>query len=1054
MDSDNKELAVKLTKTSTSKGSTLESPDGSVGGRPFRQTIKEAETVFKTDLDHGLTEAEAKKRLEIYGPNSFIDEESVTIVGIIINQTFNAMILILIIAMAIAFGIQDWISGGVILFVILLNVVVGTWQEYGAEKTMSSLKSLSTPSARIVRDAADRHGHSGTLVPGDIIILKMGDTVPADVRLIEAINLDTDEALLTGESLPVSKKADISFDKDVPVGDRINMAFSSSQVVKGRGKGLVVATGMNTEIGKIAVALKGDTSRLRKVERRPDGSAPFSAYAKTFFGSIKDIIGDFLGITSGTPLQVVLSKMAIILFFVSILWAIVVLAANKFNVTKQVGIYAICVALSQIPASLTVVLTMTLSVGARVMAKRNVLIRTLDSLEVLGNVTNICSDKTGTLTQGRMVTRRVWIPRVGTFNTKNAKGSGTPYPESITFDNRAPADIEGTSTIKYNKQEFPDVESAQQTDHFFKFVRAGALDNGAIILDEIDEHGKPSWKGIGEPTEIALMTFVTKVGYPKHKFINELNYQFLTEFPFDSSIKRMTTVYENDGQVVAYTKGATERVVALCDNWYGPENNEAVPLDDTGRKYIEENMMTMTRLGLRVLALCEKVVDGEGITWNTVDRARIESHITFIGLVGIYDPPREETAGAVKSFKKAGIDVHMLTGDHPGTASAIAKEIGLLDFTIDPENSELVITGQHFDDLTVEEIDNMPQLPKVIARCSPQTKVKMIEALHRRKKVVAMTGDGVNDSPSLKIANVGIAMGINGSDVAKDASDIVLADDNFASILNAVEEGRRISDNIQKFILHLLACNVGQTIFLLCGLAFKDSTGNSVFPISPVEVLWVIMVTSSFPAMGLGVEQAQRNIMQRKPRANKSIFTTEIFIDILVYGLIMAILCMVSFVIVVYGPGKGELGIGCNDTFTESCRYVFRGRSTAFVIMTWSCLILAFEVIDMRISFFKLHDNEPQPAKATFLHIYNNKFLFWSVLLAALSVFPVIYIPVINYDVFIHAPITWEWGVAFAFGIFIFLLSCELYKFFKRVYIRKHDIEIIDTPLSSAISIV
>jgi len=383
----------------------------------------------------------------------------------------------------------------------------------------------------------------------------------------------------------------------------------------------------------------------------------------------------------------------------------------------------------------------------------------------------------------------------------------------------------------------------------------------------------------------------------------------------------------------------------------------------------------------------------------------------------------------------------MLTGDHPQTAKAIAIEVGII-----PKNSQalapdvissMVMTAAQFDRLTDQEIDNLPVLPLVIARCAPQTKVRMVEALHRRKKFVAMTGDGVNDSPALKRADVGIGMGMAGSDVAKDASDIVLTDDNFASILNSIEEGRRMFDNIKKFVLHLLAENIAQACTLLIGLAFKDVTRLSVFPLAPVEILWIIMITSGFPAMGLGMEIAADDIMTRPPHNLRvGIFTKEVLLDMVVYGFWMASLCLAAFTIVVWGFGDGNLGTGCNETYSPQCELVFRARSTTFVSLTWFALFLAWEMVHMRRSFFRMESKPDNPFTIWMRHAWRNPFLFWSIFAGFVTVFPIIYIPVINTKVFKHAPISWEWGIVFIESI-LFFAGVELWKLGKRVYFRR-----------------
>lgn len=408
--------------------------------------------------------------------------------------------------------------------------------------------------------------------------------------------------------------------------------------------------------------------------------------------------------------------------------------------------------------------------------------------------------------------------------------------------------------------------------------------------------------------------------------------------------------------------------------------------------------------------------------------------------------PRPETAGAVMECHRAGINVHMVTGDHPQTARAIARDVGIIPRNVNslaPDViSSMVMTAAQFDRLSEQEIDNLATLPLVIARCAPQTKVRMIEALHRRRKFVAMTGDGVNDSPALKRADVGIGMGLAGSDVAKDASDIVLTDDNFASILNAISEGRRMFDNIKKFVLHLLAENIAQGLTLLIGLAFKDSNGLSVYPISPIEILWLIIVTSSFPAMGLGMEAASDDVMRRPPHNLKAgVFTAEVLIDMLVYGLWMAALCLASFSLVVWGFGHSGAGgshltgTGCNESIEGGCETVFRARTTAFVALIWCALILAWEMVHMRRSFFRMEPKPQRPATLWARNIWRNRFLFWSNVCGIITIFPIVYIPGLNEVVFKHGAITWEWGIVFiASGMF--MAGVEAWKWVKRIYIR------------------
>lgn len=988
-----------------------------------------------TNIDTGLTNQEAEGLEKKYGPNLLDEGGGVSLTKIIISQIANAMVLVLLVCMVISFAIKDWISGGVIAGVAGINVFVGILQEYSAAKTMESLRSMSSPTARVIRNGEDETVPSKDLVPGDLIVVKVGDTVPADCRLIQGMNFETEEALLTGESMPVVKEYDITIAADAPVGDRVNMAFSSSTVSKGRATAIVTGTGMNTEIGRIAASLNDKESKIRKVPRDEQGKARKRDYSRAFFGTIKDLVGNFLGLNIGTPLHRLMSRLAVYLFFVAVIIAIVAMAAQKMDVTREVAVYAIVVAIAMIPASMVVVLTITMAMGTKAMAQRHVVIRKLDSLEALGSVNDICSDKTGTLTQGKMVVRRAWIPSWDTLSVTEATDPLNP-------------NIGLTATEEGHV--------VKEIDDANKPLSQYMLTAGMANIANINEvHGE--WKANGDPTEIAIQVFVTRLHHDRAKFHDpedhkRLKFSHLAEYPFDSSIKRMSAVYQDNktDDITIFTKGATERILDLCDTWYGTEkgNDKPIPFTDVEHKLVFDKVDELASEGLRVLAFARRGNADPSVDYSKAERNEIEKNLTFLGLVGIYDPPRPESAPAVKLAHRAGVNVHMLTGDHPSTATAIAKEVGIIPKKLDDLTPEvvkaMVMTASQFDALSDEQIDALPVLPLVVARCSPQTKVRMIDALHRRGAFCAMTGDGVNDSPSLKKADVGIAMGMAGSDVAKEASDIVLSDDNFASILSAVEEGRRMTDNIQKFVLHLLAGNVSQVLFLLIGLAFKAEDGFSVFPVSPVEVLWIIMITSGFPAMGLGMEKAQLNVMKRPPASAKnSIFTVEVILDMLVYGFAVAIICVVTFSSLIYGywGGRPALGRGCNETYTDSCYAVFRTRSVTFAQMTWCLLVLAWEMIDLRRSMFYLTPNSPKgPYKQFFADLWRNQALFWSIIGGFVTLFPLCYIPVINKIVFKHLACKWEWAVAVG-GLIVFIGAAELWKWCKRIYFRRHASE-------------
>ncbi|KAI5922979.1 hypothetical protein F4810DRAFT_720625 [Camillea tinctor] len=1002
----------------------------------YDQVIKE----LGSDILNGLSSEVAKQRVEEYGINDLGDSEGISPLKIIIAQIANAMTLVLILAMAVSFGIKSWIEGGVVAAVILLNIVVGFFQEWSAEKTMDSLRSLSSPTANVVRDGKFSIVPSAEIVVGDLVELKTGDTIPADIRITEAVNFETDEALLTGESLPVRKDSKSIFDDATGPGDRLNVAYSSSTVVKGRAKGIVFATAAYTEIGAIAAALRQKDSKRRHVKRKPDGTASPHRYLEAFTLTITDGIGRFLGVNIGTPLQKKLSKLAVLLFFIAVVCAIICLGANRFDSQQDVIIYAVATGLSMIPASLVVVLTITMAAGTKRMVERNVIVRNLKSLEALGAVTDICSDKTGTLTQGRMVVRRAWIPAIGTYTVETSSEPFNPTTGDLFFDRRAPHEMARRMNSEKESASKASTLLADGKEALENYLRVASLANLATVT-EVDGE----WQARGDPTEIAIQVFASRFDWNRLKFTSgdQAQWSQVAELPFDSDVKRMSVIFSNNetAENFVFTKGAVERIIGVCTRYCPVGSVANTEMTDEFRGQIMKNMEAMAGMGLRVLALASKKFTDPIKRDDEVERASVECDLTFQGLIGLYDPPRPESASAVRSCHTAGIAVHMLTGDHPETAKAIALEVGILPskmHLISKDIAEaMVMTASKFDSLTDDEVDKLPVLPLVIARCAPTTKVRMIEALHRRKKFCAMTGDGVNDSPSLSRADVGIAMGETGSDVAKEASDIVLADDNFASIVAAIEEGRRIFDNIQKFVLHVLAENIAQAGTLLIGLAFKDSRQLSVFPLAPVEIVWIIMITSGLPDMGLGFERAVPDIMNRPPQnLRTSIFDGEFLIDMVVYGFWITALCLGCFSLIVFGFGDGSLGSSCNESYSSECDTVFRARATTFACLTWFALFLAWEMIDRRRSFFRMQPGSKKYFTQWMVDIWRNKFLFWAVMLGFVTMFPILYIPVLNTTVFKHVGISWEWAIVFIAAT-LFFIGVEAWKWAKRVYFRR-----------------
>ncbi|KAF5867412.1 putative sodium p-type atpase protein [Botrytis fragariae] len=987
---------------------------------------------LEANLEDGLTEVEAARRLELYGKNELDEGPGVQPVQILIHQICNAMILILILAMAVSFGIGSYIEGGVISAVIFLNIAIGFYNEFKAERTMDSLRSLSSPTAYAVREGGIRSVATVTITIGDMVEVKTGDTIPGDMRLVESMNFETDEMILTGESLPIEKNSDAIFPENASAGDRLNVAFSSTTVTKGRARGIIFAVGMKSQVGSIAVSLRQQRRKVRVVKRNEDGRALPHRYAQAGLLTVFDYIGNFLGTNVGTPLQRMLAQLACGLFVVAVICAIIVLAANGFSNNQEVIIYAVATGLSMIPASLIVVLTITMAAGANVMYEKHVVVRKMNALEALGAVTDICSDKTGTLTQGKMIAKKVWLPAKGTYSVGDSGQALDPEDGDIFYSKKPPyqarneKDEEKADSFSNLLQNNPDLQA---------FLNIASMAN----LAHVHKNGN-EWKARGDPTEIAIQVFASRFNWNRERWTSgdAPQWKQIAEFPFDSDVKKMSVIFkhEQSDSAQVFTKGAVERILSSCSQMT-TRDGEVVAMDEGMREDILNNMEAIAADGLRVLALAGKPWDHYTGINAKHDRADVEKDLIFHGLIGIYDPPRVESLESVQKCHQAGIKVHMLTGDHPETARAIAGQVGIL-----PQSSStigeavmnaMVMKASDFDRLSDGEIDALPMLPLVIARCSPQTKVRMIEALHRKGKFAAMTGDGVNDSPSLKRADVGIAMGQAGSDVAKDASDIILTDDNFASILNAVEEGRRMSDNIQKFILHLLAQNIAQACTLLIGLAFKDNMRTSVFPLAPVEILWVIMITSGMPDMGLGFEAAAPDIMNRPPQ--NGIFTLEIMIDMVVYGLWMAALCLSAFSLVLFGWGNGDLGFECNDRYSDQCDTVFRARATTFVCLTWFSLFLAWEMINMRRSFFRMQPGSKKYFTQWIHDIWANKLLFWAVVAGFATVFPTLYIPVINRKVFKHEGISWEWGIVFVES-FLFFVGIESWKWAKRVYFR------------------
>jgi Na+-exporting ATPase len=930
----------------------------------------------------------------------------------------NSLTLVLVIAMVLSYATLDFIEGGVINAVIILNIVVGFFQDYRAEQTIQSLQAMAAPVSKVVRDGTLSTIKADDLVPGDIVHLSVGDIVSADLRLATSTNLATDEALLTGESKPCSKNAEsIVNESSAPLGDRHNIAYSSTTVTRGRGTGVVVATGMSTEIGKIAFL-------LRDKKQTAQGNWFMRAYKGVLY-AVKNALG-----LVGTPLQVKLSYFGLLLFGLAILLAIIVFSTAVWDIDGETLIYGICVAVAVIPESLIAVLTITMAVGSKAMAKGNVIVRKMGALEAIGGVTNICSDKTGTLTQGKMLARMAYLADGRTLAVQD---------ETSPFDPTS-----GHVSMNGDRLEQRNIYKDPALRDFFQTI---AVCNLASVVPPKDEAGL--WSATGEPTEIALQVMAMRVGHSKEDVLSTQGLRLAAEHSFDSSVKRMTVVYEaSDSQLLScFTKGATEVILPLVEGMNNPT-----------KKAINAQADAMATQGLRVLCLARRSLAASDRD-SVESRTFVEHNLTFVGLVGLYDPPRLESASAIKQCQAAGITVHMLTGDHLKTATTIAQEIGILGSQVPGSNlPSAVMTAPDFDAMSDDELDRLETLPFVVARCSPTTKLRMLDTLHRRGKYCVMTGDGVNDSPALKGADVGVAMGLNGSDVSKEAADMVLTDDNFASIVSAIREGRRLFDNIQKvsidsvrpnlnptlttsqFLLHLLISNIAQVVLLLIGLAFQDRNGVSAFPLSPLEILFANLITSSFLAIGLGLESASSDVMTRPPHSLRAgVFTKELIIDKFIYGTCMGSLCLISFVIVVYAHGDGDLGADCNHSYNDTCSLPFRARATAYSILTVLLSIMAWEAKHLTRSLFNMYPEEDSSTLSILNTLLKNRFLFWAVCAGLCTPFPIVYIPVINRVVFRHAPLSWEWGLVFG-SVVCFVALVESWKAVKRRSLKKRAV--------------
>ena len=802
------------------------------------ETVSDSEVLkaLESDPEQGLSEQEAKERLAKFGPNKLEEKKKKSWIRIFFEQMANPMIYVLFAAVAITIGVSiydtiqaqqaiaegglaltqlldklgytspsqikwffdvgEWPDIIIIMAVIILNSIIGTVQEIKAQTSLEALKQLSSPESTVIRDGRRFKVKSSELVVGDIVVLEEGDTIGADLRLIEAVNLKCDESSLTGESVPVEKDSSVTFSESVAIGDRVNMAYMSTPVSYGRGKGVVVATGMATEIGKIASALDSEEEEETPLQK------------------VLSKLSKFLGILT---LAIVVAVL-----IVEIIWLCVRGHASDINHWIESVLDAIALAVAAIPEGLAAVVTIVLSIGVQRMVKVNTIVKKLPSVETLGAVSIVCSDKTGTLTQNKMTVLEAYV------------------------DNKF-----------YKREEF-------KKDHENKDLELLAKGMSLCSNATVDE-------GLfGDPTEIALVVFAND--FDLHKKDLEKKHPRIDELPFDSVRKMMSTKHQMDGENVIFTKGALDSI--LANTKYILDNGKERKITEEDIKRIYEVNTEFSLKALRVLALSYTKKDH-------ID----EQDLVFVGLVAMIDPARPEAKPAVSKFKTAGITTIMITGDHKDTAFAIAKELGIV------ENIDQCVMGKELDNLSEEELQELVKHTRVFARVSPENKTAIVKAFKANGHICAMTGDGVNDAPSLKAADIGIAMGITGTDVAKGAADMVLADDNFASIEKAVEEGRGIFTNIKKTIIFLLSSNIAEVLVMFAIILVGFET-----PFIAIHLLWINLITDSLPAIALGMDPKDKGIMEEKPRnPNETIFARGGLRDTLMHGAFITIAVIIAY---------------------------------------------------------------------------------------------------------------------------------------------------------------
>ena len=868
----------------------------------------------------GLSQEEAQRRLDEFGSNELVEKEKVSAWKIFLEQFKSFLIIILLVAVALSAVLGEIADAIVIFIIVLFAAGLGFVQEYRAERAMEALKRMAAPLTSVLRDGREVEIPARELVPGDIVLLKTGDRIPADGRLIEAVNLRTDEASLTGESTPV-EKTDGTLEGDIGIGDRRNMVFAGTAVVYGRGTAVITATGMATEFGKIA-------TMLQEVEKE---RTPLQVYL--------DQLGKWIGIG------------ALALCFV-----LAGLGVFRGHEILEMVIWGVSLAVAAVPEALPAVVTISLALGVQRMVRRHALVRKLPAVETLGCTTFICSDKTGTLTQDQMTVRQIYV------DGKLVDVTGVGYePEGEFY-------LDG-------KVIEPEKNPALQ-----RLLHIGSLCNDTS-LTSVDG----TWRIKGDPTEGALVVMAAKAGLWQHHLNNE--FPRVAEVPFSSETKRMITVHQTPQDNIAYSKGAPEVILGSCSYLY--KNGQESELTCEERKEILSVAQEMAANALRVLGVAYKrLPQAKGVS------TEVEQNMVFVGLVGMIDPPREEVKNAVRLCDQAGIKSVMITGDHKLTAVAIAKELGLL-------KEGVAFTGAEIDNMSDDELEALAEKIEVYARVSPAHKLRIVEALTRKGHVVAMTGDGVNDAPALKKADIGVAMGITGTDVTKEAADMVLTDDNFASIVAAVEEGRGIFGNIKKYLVYLLSCNLGEILLMATAILFGPLLGlpAGVLPLVAIQILYVNLATDGLPAIALSVDPPDTDVMRQKPRPRRqTIFTPPVLRYLILAGLWTALVTLGVFV--------WTLNSGCS--FEEA-------QSMCFVTLILVQFFNAFNCRSLEHSLFKAGP-------------FTNRWLLLAIGWECVMLSLVIYLPLLQEPFHTYALSVQDWSIAILSALSIFVMA-ELYKF-------------------------